>query len=136
MLAKITNQETKQVIIGTGTNTNFYQSIGMIEMEVEQAYNGCWYVKGYAPQKTVPTNEEQRQLRANEYAIRIDPITAHISRLRDEEQTDDVVSEIEKLKQERAEMVEQIKAEFPYFENNEVHVPDQENDVNNSETID
>ena len=32
---------------------------GMTEMEVEQAYNGEWYLKGYAPQKPEPTLEEQ-----------------------------------------------------------------------------
>ena len=36
------DEETKQVNIGTGTNTTFYKSIGMTEMEVEQAYNGQW----------------------------------------------------------------------------------------------
>lgn len=47
--AKIENEETKEVSIGLGTNEEFYISIGMTEMEVEQAYNGQWYVKGYAP---------------------------------------------------------------------------------------
>lgn len=35
--------------VGTGTNTKFYKSIGMTEMEVEQAYDGSYYLKGYAP---------------------------------------------------------------------------------------
>ena len=47
--AQIIDEETKQVNIGTGTNTAFYKSIGMTEMEVEQAYNGSYYLKGYAP---------------------------------------------------------------------------------------
>lgn len=50
--AQIIDEETKQVNIGTGTNTTFYKSIGMTEMEVEQAYNGQWYVAGYAPTKS------------------------------------------------------------------------------------
>ena len=49
--AIIVNQETKAVNVGLGTNVKFYQSIGMTEMQVEQAYNGQWYVAGYAPQK-------------------------------------------------------------------------------------
>lgn len=49
--AKIINEETKACEIGTGTNSAFYQSIGMTEMEVEQAYNGSWYLAGYAPEK-------------------------------------------------------------------------------------
>ena len=57
--AKIINEETGLVEVGLGTNSAFYQSIGMIEMEVEQAYNGEWYLKGYAPAKPEPTLEEQ-----------------------------------------------------------------------------
>lgn len=47
--AQILNEETKLCTVGTGTNTEFYKSIGMEEMEVEQAYDGNWYVKGCAP---------------------------------------------------------------------------------------
>ena len=50
--AQIIDEETKQVNIGTGTNTSFYKSIGMTEMEVEQAYDGSYYLKGYAPTKS------------------------------------------------------------------------------------
>lgn len=51
MYAKIINEETKQCEVGVGTNTKFYESIGMVEMDVEQAYNGSWYVKGFAPER-------------------------------------------------------------------------------------
>ena len=47
--AQIIDNTTKQANVGTGTNTTFYKSIGMTEMEVEQAYNGQWYLQGYAP---------------------------------------------------------------------------------------
>ena len=57
--SKIINEETKQCEVGVGTNTSFYVSIGMTEMEVEQAYNGEWYLKGYAPVAPEPTLEEQ-----------------------------------------------------------------------------
>lgn len=60
--AKIINEETKEVSIGLGTNSAFYQSIGMVEMEVEQAYDGSWYVLGYAPKK--PLNEIKAEKRA------------------------------------------------------------------------
>lgn len=61
MYAKITNEETKEVSVGLGTDVEFYKSIGMTDMEVEQAYNGAWYLKGYAPQKPEPTPQEQIQ---------------------------------------------------------------------------
>ena len=57
--AKITNEKTKACQVGLGTNEKFYRAIGMNEMEVEQAYNGSWYLKGYAPAKPEPTLEEQ-----------------------------------------------------------------------------
>lgn len=47
--AQITDENTKTVSVGTGTNTAFYESIGMTEMDVEQGYDGNWYVAGYAP---------------------------------------------------------------------------------------
>ena len=49
MKAKIINEEMKECSVGIGTNDAFYESIGMVEMEVEQAHDGRWFVKGYAP---------------------------------------------------------------------------------------
>ena len=57
--AQIVDKQTKLVVVGTGTDKAYYQSIGMTQMDVEQAYNGVWYVKGYAPAKPEPTIEEQ-----------------------------------------------------------------------------
>lgn len=57
--AKITNQETKVCDVGLGTNIEYYKSIGMTEQDVEQAYNGQWYLVGYAPSKPAPTLQEQ-----------------------------------------------------------------------------
>lgn len=56
--AKIINNETKEVQVGVGVNDEYYASIGMQEMEIEQAYNGRWYISGYAPVKPEPTEEE------------------------------------------------------------------------------
>lgn len=58
--SKLINEETKQCDVGIGTNTNFYKSIGMTEMEVEQAYNGSWYVKGYTPEKSEEFIKQER----------------------------------------------------------------------------
>ena len=59
--AKIENEETKQVSVGLGTNTDFYKSIGMIELDVEQAYNGSWYIAGHCPAEPAKTYAELRQ---------------------------------------------------------------------------
>lgn len=61
--AKVINEDTKQCDVGTGTNAEFYESIGMSEMEVEQAYNGDWYLEGYAPEKPAPTWDEIEKAR-------------------------------------------------------------------------
>ena len=58
--AKIVNQDTKLCEVGLGDNTEFYQSIGMTEMEVEQAYDGGWYVLGYAPQKPLELYKQEK----------------------------------------------------------------------------
>lgn len=61
-----------------------------------------------------PTDEEQKQARANAYLQEVDPITCHISRLVDEEQTPEIEQEIINLKQERSAKVEEIKERYPY----------------------
>ena len=65
--AKITKEETKACEVGLGTNNNFYASIGMTEMEVEQGYDGCWYIKGYAPQKPQEIKEQEVRAVRNDY---------------------------------------------------------------------
>jgi hypothetical protein len=64
--AKVLNKETGLCEVGTGTNAAFYQSIGMSETDVEQAYNGDWYLTGYAPEKpaSVIAEEEIEELKA------------------------------------------------------------------------
>ena len=49
MYCKYDKNTKKCLEVGTGTNTEFYKSIGMAEMDVEQAYDGSYYLKGYAP---------------------------------------------------------------------------------------
>lgn len=74
MFAKIIDEETKLCQVGLGTNTDFYQSIGMAEMDVEQAYNGQWYVKGFAPVKPEPTEYEKAQERIAVLKAEIDVV--------------------------------------------------------------
>ena len=74
-------------------------------------YEGEFILKEDIP---APSEEEIKALRANAYLIEVDPITAHIQRLRDEEQTEEVIAEIESLIEERALKVEEIKERYPY----------------------
>ena len=83
------------------------------ESEIEISYNGEKYVKGSAP---AIDNEYQSQMREKAYEAEVDPITAHISRLRDKEQTPEIIAEIEALKTERDEKIAAIKERYPYAE--------------------
>lgn len=74
-------------------------------------YNGEYLLKSEIP---APTKEEQSENRALAYQQEVDPITSHIQRLRDKEQTPEIVAEIEQLIAERDTKVEEIKQRYPY----------------------
>lgn len=57
--AKVINEETKACNVGLADNVSFYKSIGMTLQDVEQAYNGSWYLEGYAPEKPVSSVAEK-----------------------------------------------------------------------------
>jgi len=73
--AKVVNNETKACEVGLGTDSVFYQSIGMTEQDVEQAWDGGWYLTGYAPSKpqAIINAEEvadlKQRLANSDYAI-------------------------------------------------------------------
>ena len=58
---RVINEQTKEVEVGLGTNEAFYKSLGYILGEVDHAYNGRWYLSGYAPEKPEPTIAEQNE---------------------------------------------------------------------------
>lgn len=49
--AKVIDAETKICQVGLGSNEDFYKKLGFTLQDVEQAYNGDWYLAGYAPAK-------------------------------------------------------------------------------------
>lgn len=65
--AKIENEEKGIVTVGSGTDIEFYESQGFKKTDVEQAYNGSWYLKGYAPAKPQPTLQEQLEALEKQY---------------------------------------------------------------------
>ena len=77
LLAKISNEETKQVDVADLRQKEHFAKIGFSEQEVEQAYDGSWYIKGYAPEK--PTEQKEAEVRA-ERDRRIDAIRWRIER--------------------------------------------------------
>ena len=74
-------------------------------------YQGEFLLKSDIP---APTKEEVSETRKQLYTDLVDPLTAQISRLKDEPQTDKLIAEIEALKVERSELVAKIKEENPY----------------------
>lgn len=61
--AKITNSETGLCEVGLGTNAEFYQSIGMVELDVQQSdIDSNWYLLDKCPMKT----DEQKELEERE----------------------------------------------------------------------
>lgn len=109
---KIVNEETKQCEVGIGTDTKFYESIGMTEMDVEQAYDSNWYVVGYVPQPSIDyQNEQIRQQRQQRYEVESDPIHLDYDEAlaRGEETA-------EQLKQDWLASKDKIREELPYVE--------------------
>lgn len=64
--AKIVNEETKQCEVGLGTNEDFYKSLGMKKLDVEESFDGSWYLVGYAPKQDIKVLQEQKLLENNE----------------------------------------------------------------------
>lgn len=83
--------------------------------ECEQAYDGNYYIKGFAPQQSIEEyNEQQRLLRASSYASQLDPLTARKARK-------EVIGEWTEQDESEyvlkmAELSQKIKEENPYKE--------------------
>ena len=87
--ARIINEETQEVQVGVGCPIEYYIEIGMTEMEVEQAYNGQWYVAGYAPVQPEPTEYEKAQARIAELKQKLADADYWTSKRVDGEYTDE-----------------------------------------------
>ena len=110
MLVKVLD-ETKVCALATGTDREFYISQGYEDLEVEQAYNGSWYVKGYAPQPSIDyQNEQIRQQRQARYVEESDPLRLDYDEALAREQDN-----AEQLKQEWLASKDKIREELPYI---------------------
>lgn len=61
--AKIIDDTNKICEVGVGSDTSFYKSIGMTELDVELAFNGNWYLSGFVP---APSPEDSALQEINE----------------------------------------------------------------------
>lgn len=68
--AKIINQETGLCEVGTGTNSSFYQSIGMTQLDVQQSdIDNNWYLAEKCPMKTDEEKAQAERERLNNLSI-------------------------------------------------------------------
>lgn len=84
------------------------------EENVVYGYDGKLYLESECPVPPAPTKEEQRKKREIAYMQEVDPITAHIQRLKDQDPIPE--GEIAELIAERDAKVEEIKQRYPYSE--------------------
>ena len=82
MLAKIIDEATKTVMTFVGTDTEWAKEQGFEEMEVEQGYDGQWYLQGYAPEKPQEQIEAEALAQAkSERAEAVKTITVEVDGL-------------------------------------------------------
>lgn len=68
--AKIVNEETGLCEVGIGTDAEFYQSIGMIELDVELSdVNNNWYLAEKCPMKTDEQKEQEEKERIAKFYL-------------------------------------------------------------------
>ena len=63
--AQLINEETGLCAVGTGTNTEFYKSIGMVELDVQRSdIDNAWYLAEKCPMKSdeEKAKEERKRL--------------------------------------------------------------------------
>ena len=65
--AEIINIETGRCEVGLGTNIAYYQSIGMVELDVQQSdIDGYWYLADKCPMKSDEEKEMEEKARIQE----------------------------------------------------------------------
>lgn len=68
--AKITNEQTGLCEVGIGTNAEFYQSIGMTELDVQQSdIDNSWYLAKKCPMKTDKQKEKEERERLDKLSM-------------------------------------------------------------------
>lgn len=67
--AKVIDNKTGKVDVGLGSNEQYYKAKGFIPMDVEQGWDGQWYILGKAPAKPEETDEQKLLRLENEYGM-------------------------------------------------------------------
>ena len=102
--------ENGNLQVGIGTDVDFYKSIGMTLMDVEQGWDGNWYLEGQVPQKPQKNvlqeelQEQQDILSSTDwYAIRFADSGVEIP------------ADIKAKRQAAREKIDELRAEIEYL---------------------
>ena len=112
--AKIVDEATQLVQLGVGVNDEYYASIGMVKMDVEQGYDGNWYKKGYAPEES---EEHKKQTRILELKVQLSELDSKAIRPLRAKAAGTATEEDEAYIEENELMAEQVRAEIQELEN-------------------
>ena len=102
------DENTKQIFGLTAKQYDGYVEVN----DIEQAYNGLWYLEGYAPQPSIEyQNEQIRQQREARFVAESDPL-----RMDYDEALARGQDNAEELKQIWLASKDAIRADLPYIE--------------------
>lgn len=102
-LIKGLDENKKVYEIFEGTDFAWAAQQGFEEAEVEQAYDGCWYLAGYAPEKPQELINQQRITELQEYLNSTDWYIARYSET-GVEIPEEVKAERQKAREEISEL--------------------------------
>ena len=98
--SKIINEETGLCEVGLGTNTQFYQSIGMEELDVQQSdIDSNWYLADKCPMKTEAEKQAQEQERIAMLSLTSADVERGIYKAKDMD-FDDIIAYVSQLQPE------------------------------------
>lgn len=77
--AKVINNEKKTCEVGIGTDGEYFRQLGYRFIEVEEASDGLWYLKGYAPMQPYTPETELEIEKLKKELARFDYIGVKIA---------------------------------------------------------
>lgn len=97
--AKLTDEKTGTCQVGEGTNNEFYKSIGMVEMDVQQSdIDNKWYLTDVCPMKTDEQKAKEEQQRISILSLTAADVERGIYKAKGMD-FEDIIAEVETLKQ-------------------------------------
>ena len=97
--AKLTDENTGTCQVGEGTNNEFYKSIGMVEMDVQQSdIDNKWYLTDVCPMKTDEQKAKEEQQRISILSLTAADVERGIYKAKGMD-FEDIIAEVETLKQ-------------------------------------